>query len=175
MVDITTTDKTNTHIFLLPVLYDKLLPEHLTYINKYITNSYIGIKNKPEYNNTLVLLFNEVDITIYLILKDILHKYSIYSVYTSNKAIFSLNSALLPLEWYNPFKDGKYSAISPYFKLLICKYWLLTPDSYIYSILFKTELIQTWWVDKGFYNPRLISESAEYWIKPNLQTELLTL
>jgi L-rhamnose mutarotase len=173
-MDITTTDKNLSTIFLLPMLYDKLDKQSISYLNKYVTNCYVRINNKPELDNNLVLFFDGVNGTVAATLWLILKPHVTWHDYTSKKAVFSLIRDTSYDEWYNLFIQGKYSLFEPRMKLLIVKYWLLDNTSTTWSVLFRTNLIKQWWINEGV-NIKRWSEDADYWHRPNLNTELLHL
>ena len=170
-MDIITTNKNLSMIFLLPMLYDKLDKQSITYINKYITNSYIKIKDNPT-KVGLILLFDNINSTVAATLYIILKPYTTWFDYTHKKAIFSLISGISTTEWYKLFIQGKYSKFEAYNKLLIIKYWQLDDTSDVWSILFKTFKFRHLWSTK--FDISKWSEDAEYWHKPIILEETLT-
>ena len=89
--------------------------------------------------------------------------YTIHCTNTSFKVIYSLKFDVNYIEQYKLFIEGKYSKFSPYFKLLILKFWLC--DDMLKSILFKGKISTKYWLEKGI-NLELHTEDCEHWTKP---------
>lgn len=132
------TSKNEAYTFLLPVLYGHSQASKLTNNYKDIDNVYID------------------------------SDYTIHCTNKSNKVILSHKFDTIYREQYILFTQGKYSKFSPYFKLLILKFWYA--NSMLKAILFKEELAEKYWLSLG-YNTKRWSRNAEYWPKPIYKKE----
>ena len=89
---------------------------------------------------------------------------------TSKKAIFKLKFERSHSEWYELFTQGRYSKFGPLIKQKIDAFW--NGHKLVHGILYKTQAARQYWEQQG-HQPHKWSEHAEYWPKPQLQTEII--
>jgi hypothetical protein len=142
-MDIINNRGNKTTIFILPLLYPGIQFSDVIYEN-YI-NSYVSDTTCPDPENSIIIEFD------------------------NNICRFRI-----PKEYLDDYKKiikSQYSQISNQAKEVILYFWNQDKDSYLYSVLYKTNKILDYW-RKKFKDVNIqASSEKEYWPKFNLYEE----
>lgn len=143
-MDIINNRKSKSTIFILPLLYPGIEFTDVIYEN--FINCYVQDTSHPEPENSLTIEFD------------------------NNICQFRIPKEYL--EDYKKILRSQYSKISDECKQIILYFWKEAEDSYLYSVLYKTDKILEYWKKKA--NPDISIQSSdekEYWPKFNLYEE----
>ena len=141
-MDIVNNKKSKTTIFLLPLLYPELIYTDVLF--EHFINCFISDSNRPEPENSIIIEFDD------------------------NVARFRLPEDIIPER--DLIVKSQYSKLSDKSKQQILYFWKEDNESYLYSVLYKTNKILDYWSKKSglVLYP---SKEKEYWPKFNTQQE----
>lgn len=145
--------------------------------NTNLINCYIGIKEYPEYDNHVILLYTFKDSNSIKQLDFIFSQnklfvnHIVYTNKTTDYFIYIFNSELLK-EILPLFKKGKYSKFSQSYKDQIERIHKVTPNKKLYHILRKTDKLRK---ELEFRIGDKIPKENDLWSIPYKKDEVLTL
>ena len=171
-MDILAYNKTSTSQFIMPLLFaNKKFSEIITDFDTFV-NAYIADFDKPEYDNKVILIFNEKqkelpesNMTDHYT-KDIKDGETLFAYVYEIPEELGDNYALWLL--------GKYSMFTKDAKDAILNFWDAGENTLLYGVLYKTgDAIKNFY--KNNLNIKLgkwTNEKEEWWIEPTLSKEI---
>jgi len=141
-MDIIDIKKSKSTIFILPLLYPEI--KYTDVLFEHFINCFISDVNSPLPDKSLIIEFDD------------------------NICRFRLPEEIL--EEYYKILHSQYSKLSNESKKNILYFWQVEEDSYLYSILYKTQKILDYWATKSG-KEIFPSDSKEYWPKFNTYEE----
>lgn len=164
--------RTLTTTFLLPsvvspVLYFKL--QKVVNSDSFI-NCYLGDIDKPEYDDHILIVFNN---NMKMTELKVLESFSNYkAIYTLDDYIVVVFEPLTTGDDYNAVLKGNYTKLSDTMKSKILKFWELTKDSAIGNLLHKNQVTEED-VKTDEWCRFSYSTFTEYYNKPIMFNEIL--
>lgn len=141
-MDIINNKKNKSTIFILPLLYPEI--DYTNILFEHFINCYISDVHAPDPENSLIIEFDD------------------------NIARFRIPEEVL--DDYKKIIKSQYSEITNESKLQIINFWKEDEESYLHSVLYKTQKILDYWSKKT--NREIHpSEDKEYWPKFNTYEE----
>lgn len=141
-MDIIHNKKSKSTVFILPLLYPEI--KYTDVLFEHFINCFISDANSLDIINSLIIEFDD------------------------NICRFRLPEEIL--EDYNKILHSQYSELSDQSKKNILYFWQVGEDSYLYSVLYKTQKILDYWSNKSG-KEIFPSNSKEYWPKFNTYEE----
>jgi hypothetical protein len=141
-MDIIYNKKSKTTIFLLPLLYPEI--KYTNILFEHFIDCYISDIYNPEPEDSIIIEFD------------------------NNTARFRLPEDIISEK--NLIIKGRYSKLSNISKHNILYFWDESVDSYLYSVLYKTDKILQYWTAKAGQTLHP-SKEKEYWPKFNFLQE----
>lgn len=172
--------KTQAFRFVLPMLADytyndDFSPNNFKFFKRdSLINVYIGDDNEPKYSDKILLYYkydHSIDYLTFDRKLELLPTYlTKYEYGGSTMYVFDVPDEFK--DDFEHFKVGKYSKFSiAYKKQILDFYGLKGKDNYIYSILFKTDLIDDYLKEAHGITKEQIGNKNEYWFKPDIDNE----